>query len=288
MLDFRMYTFLILCDTRNYTKAAKKLSITQPAVTQHIQFLEEQYGCKLFSYSGKTLSLTEKGKNLEKYGRIMWGNEQKIEERMRCQEKGKRLLHIGATKTIGEFVIVPMVSAYLEKESRNITLTVDNTKTLLKALDQGKLDFILIEGSFDKSKYGFSTYKEEKFQGFCNAGHPFAGKTVSFEELSGERLILREKGSGTRAVLEQTLLEHNYTLESFQNITEINNFTAIKELVMKGRGVSFMYEAALKKEMEEKKIATFHFGKKKILREFNFVYLKGNLFLEDYHDFFRT
>ena len=61
MLDFRIQTFLTLCETLSYTKTAALLHITQPTVTQHIQFLENEYGCKLFCYSRKSLSLTERG-----------------------------------------------------------------------------------------------------------------------------------------------------------------------------------------------------------------------------------
>ena len=70
MLDFRMDTFLNLCGTMNYTKTAKKLCITQPAVTQHIHYLEHYYGCRLFEYKNKTLTLTPQGKILKR--RICW------------------------------------------------------------------------------------------------------------------------------------------------------------------------------------------------------------------------
>ncbi|MFQ7450307.1 MAG: LysR family transcriptional regulator [Flavonifractor plautii] len=61
MLDFRMDTFLAVCRHRNYTRAAEELNITQPAVTQHIQYLQSYYGVKLFSYQNKRLALTEEG-----------------------------------------------------------------------------------------------------------------------------------------------------------------------------------------------------------------------------------
>ncbi len=64
MLDFRIETFLTLCRVMNYTRTAQILNVTQPTVTQHIRYLEEEYGCKLFSYIGKTLSLTRQGERL--------------------------------------------------------------------------------------------------------------------------------------------------------------------------------------------------------------------------------
>ena len=71
MLDHKMHTFLTLCETMNYTLAAQRLHITQPAVTQHIRALENQYGCKLFTYDGKKLSKTPQGELLERSGNAM-------------------------------------------------------------------------------------------------------------------------------------------------------------------------------------------------------------------------
>lgn len=286
MLDFRMDTFLMLCETMNYTKAAKQLSITQPAVTQHIRYLEKKYNCKLFSYSGKTLSLTKKGEMLASYTKSMRYNSQKIEQEMKRTEDESRHLHIGATKTIGECIMAPLIANYLLKKDHNVTLTVDNTQVLLNLLDLGALDFALIEGTFDKEKYGSSLYKREAFRGFCKSSHPFAGKQVSFADLIGERLFIREEGSGTRAVFEQTLLENNYSLNSFKNVSIINNFAAIKSLVLCGAGISFLYEEAFLEEIKKESVATFYLGGEDIFREFNYVYLKENLFLGNYHDFF--
>ena len=64
MLDFRINTFLTACQCMNYTKTAELLHITQPAVTQHIHFLEEYYQAKLFLYEGKKLKLTAAGEML--------------------------------------------------------------------------------------------------------------------------------------------------------------------------------------------------------------------------------
>ena len=82
MLDFRIYTFLELCKTLSYTKTAENLHMTQPAVTQHIKFLEEFYRNKLFLYSGRTLSLTEYGKLLYRYLVAMNSDSEKIKEKI--------------------------------------------------------------------------------------------------------------------------------------------------------------------------------------------------------------
>ena len=71
MLDFRIATFLQLCETKSYTKTARLLDITQPSVTQHIKYLQRRYQCKLFSYEGKTLRLTPEGEYLRRQAEAM-------------------------------------------------------------------------------------------------------------------------------------------------------------------------------------------------------------------------
>ena len=94
------------------------------------------------------------------------------------------LVHItvGATKTIGEFVIVPEVRRFLMTPNCNMDLYVDNTETLLHMLEQSKLDFAVIEGVFDKSRYGYHLYKKESFVGICAKNHPFANWEGTFED----------------------------------------------------------------------------------------------------------
>ena len=83
MLDPRWNTFLVLCETMNYTRAAERLCLTQPAVTHHIHYLEDHYGCRLFIYEGKILRLTEAGLKLLEYTRSLAYNSRKAEEAMK-------------------------------------------------------------------------------------------------------------------------------------------------------------------------------------------------------------
>ena len=78
MLDYRIKTFLTLCETMNYRQTAELLHITQPAVTQQIQWLEKYYGCSLFSYEGRRLRKTSKAVLLEKTARIMSYQEKEL------------------------------------------------------------------------------------------------------------------------------------------------------------------------------------------------------------------
>ena len=140
MLDSKLHTFLVLCETMHYTRAAQRLCVTQPAVTHQIRALEEHYGCRLFSYEGKTLRLTEAGVRLREMARSLAYNSRKMEQAMAVP--APRVLRVGATKTIGEFVIAPLVSRFLRHHPEGtLSLAVENTRALLRALEEGRLDF---------------------------------------------------------------------------------------------------------------------------------------------------
>lgn len=268
MLDYRMYTFLTLCETMNYTLAAQQLHITQPAVTQHIRALEAHYGCKLFTYDGKKLSKTPQGALLERNGNAMRYREQQTMAQM--QENHKLHLSIGATKSIGEFVIPAQLARFLKDPNHTLLVEVDNTEKILALLDKGELDFALIEGFFNKTRYACRLYRREPFVGLCSAKHPFANQTVPMERLFAENLILREHGSGTRKILEDVLAEYNHTTADFQRTTCISNFGLLEHLVSTGLGITFAYSAIAE---HNPYLTRFSVEGWDIHREFNYVYL---------------
>ena len=269
MLDFRLETFLSVCDTMNYRRSAELLHITQPAVTQHIQHLEQLYGCKLFLYENRVLKKTASAEILEQYARNMKVNEQNM--RRQLKNSAIRELRIGATKTIGECVISRYVEKFISDEENELTLLVDNTQHLLSRIDQCRLDFAMIEGSFDKTRYGYRLFSREAFVGICAPNHPFAGRAVTLEELLGQTLICREEGSGTRAILENKLMDYNESISHFKRSICISSFPLITDYVRKGIGISFVYQVLA----QQSGLGIFTIRDCRIEREFNFVYLRN-------------
>ncbi len=287
MLDFRIETFLTLCRVMNYTRTAQILNVTQPTVTQHIRYLEAEYDCKLFSYVGKTLLLTPSGEHLRDFARSMAYNSQRIQERMRQSRGQKPVMRLGATKTVGEFVIGQMISTYLRKNPEcRLSLLVDNTDTLLKLLERGELDFAVVEGFFDKSKYGHRLFKNETFIGVCAAEHSLADRMLTIDDIMAQNIIVREPGSGTRAIFEQLLKQQNYSFDSLAQITVVSDFSVIKRLVCDKIGIAFLYEPVVRAELASGVLKKLHLEAMQVQREFNYVFLKDTLFLEEWRAFF--
>ncbi len=269
MLDYRILTFIKLCELMNYTQTAEALNMTQPAVTQHIHYLEKEYDHKLFIYQDKKLSQTAAGKQLEIYARSAYQNQVNFQKNLYCPQMKK--IKIGATKTIGDYVLDKMLLPILDDENVELSVVVENTVNLLSKLKNGEIDLALIEGFFEKKDFGFKLMKKEKIVGICSLNHKFAESQVDIEEIFDERIIVREGGSGTRAVFSQMLKEKNYSLDCFSKKTYISSFELIKKFVADDKGISFVYESVAKSSED---IASFYIKDTYITHEFNYVYLK--------------
>ena len=287
MLDFRIYTFLELCKTLSYTKTAEKLHMTQPAVTQHIKFLEEFYKNKLFLYSGRTLSLTEYGKLLHRYLVAMNSDSEKVREKILNLSSNNHTLNFGATLTIGEYVI-PKVLRKLSSDypEINVSISVKDTKLLLEKLENGDIEFLLVEGFFEKTKYDSFLFSKEEFVAVCSNKNRFSQGEFTFEDLLEERIIVREKGSGSRDIFEKILYDNNLSINDFNKKYEIENIKIIKEMLKNNAGITFIYKTAIEEEIKKGEITVIKLKNFHAEREFNFVFLKDSIHKQEYKNWF--
>ena len=243
-MDRRLETFLAVCQTMNYRRAAEALHLTQPAVTKQIQSLEASYGVRLFSYDGRKLRKTAPGSALEVFAISQRYQEQELERALHAAPR--KILRVGATKTIGDYILPPAICSFVRAPEHELQFTVDNTTRLLGQLEAGQLDFVVVEGIFDKRRYDSFLLREEPYIGICAAGHRFAGRRVSLEELLTETLLLREPGSGTRSILERELMQVSYSTAAFSRTICISSFPVIRALTAANCGISFLYEAVVR------------------------------------------
>lgn len=267
LLDYRTATFLALYDEMNYRRTAEKLNMTQPGVTQHIHYLEKYYGVKLFEYDGRTLTRTKNAQRLKRYFDSIKAEEADLRDGFVTTPKVR--FRVGATKTIGEFVIVPQIRKFLQNPNYELDLVVDNTEVLLGMLEKSQLDFAVIEGVFDKSKYGYHLFQKEAFVGICGKEHPFANKIVTVEQILKEDLVVREQFSGTRTLLHNAITDRGFSFEHFRRCSSVSNFSVICDLVANNNAITFAYHPI---SQCRKDLATFTVADMQISGEFNFVY----------------
>ena len=285
MLDFRMDTFLAVCRCMNYTRAAELLNITQPAVSQHIRYLEGEYQTKLFVQKGKRIELTESGELLKQTVLRMQHDVLHLKKEIGKQEGRKRKLCFGATFTIGEHMVPARLPWLLAGyPGLSVEIRLGNTVELLEGLNRGELEFVIVEGNFAKQEYAYMLYKKEPFLAVCAPCHRFVNKPDSLEQLLSETLIVREEGAGNREILERTLQGKNLSLADFASCIEINDIQAIKELIKRDVGIGFLYRAAVAQELLEGSLKQIVLSDFQILHDMAFVWMKGSVFEEYYKE----
>lgn len=285
LLDFRINTFLTVCECMNFTKAAEILCITQPAVSQHIKYLEKNYDTKFFEYEGKKIKLSKSGEIFYQTAITIKHDNEYLKEKIIQEKLGVQSLKFGATRTIGEFILPSRLHNYLNKNKKmKITMIVENTKELLYKLEHGVIDFALVEGYFTKSEYDYVVYSKENY--ICVSGKDYQLKKQphTLDELLQETLIIREKGSGTRDIFEKNLERQNLTINDFSKVIEIGNINAIKHLVENNDGITFLYEIAVKDELENGNLKKIEIDDLQKNHDFYFIWRKNSAFEKIYRE----
>lgn len=282
MTDFRLHTFLAVCRQKSFTRAAETLNITQPAVTQHIKYLEEDLGHTLFEIQGRNITLTAEGEILRRYAEKVEADARLTRERIALVSSRKQL-RFGATRTIGEFVMPSCIAKWIRDfPDTDITMLVDNSKNLFHVLESGDLDFLFVEGPFNRGAYSSEILFNDSIIPVCAPGHPLAVQRINLTQLLGETLIVREKGSGGRQLLEQELLSKNEKLGSFRYILEIGNIGAIKDLVISGTGIAFLYECSVLREIAAGALSRITIDKFAISHDYSFACLKDSQYENEF------
>lgn len=283
MLDFRVETFLCVCRHMNFTRAAEELCITQPSVSQHIRYLEEYYGARLFSYSGRRLCLTEQGEFLKNAFEAFFHDAARVREDVK-NIRGRQVLRIGATLSIGEFFLPQRLGKFMaSRPELDLSLTVADTRALLEKLDGGEIDLALCEGYFKKSDYSCRLIKTEPVCALCAADYPM-GNVSSISELFAHRLIIREQGSGTREILERGLSEKGYSVDCFASRWDITSPHIILKLVEEGQGITFLYRECAQKLLRENVLREIVIPDFSVCHEFNAIWMQGSIYNSYYSE----
>lgn len=278
LIDQRLVTFLTVCKTNNFTRAAELLNLTQPAVTKHIKSLEDYYGTPLFTRKGRLISLTKEGEVLFNHAKVIEAQTSLLERKIKNSHEAVKRHTIGATLTIGEYILPDILGRYkAARPNTDIIMQVYNTEVITKKLLNGEIDLGLVEGPFNIGKFQYVTLKEDELVLAASPQSQLAGKSeVDLEEVLKSKLILREEGSGTRKVLENTLIDLGFNLNNLKPYMEIGSIGAIKSLVGLNLGCTIISRAAVQKEASAGTLLVIPIKGIRITREFNCIFLKDS------------
>lgn len=277
MLNDSMRVFLTVVDKKSFSKAAKALFLTQPAVSFQIQMLEEYYGTRLFDRVSRNISLTEAGHLLLRYANEMSSLQSELEREMQeLTGTAKGRLMIGASTTIGEYIIPYLMGTFKKKYPEvQLTLEVGNTEDIETKIHDTSLDIGLVEGPVSTKDIEKEFFLKDQLVLIVPSDHPLAQQEkVSVFELDKYPYISREKGSGTRIETEQHMKKAGFSPNNLNVIMELGSTSAIKAAVESGLGVSIISKWAAKEKVRIGKLAQLNFEEDSFVREFNIVYHK--------------
>lgn len=283
MLDFRIESFLEVCKYMNFTRAAESLNITQPAISTHIKYLENYYNCKLFYRSKRSFCLTDQGKILKSALLSMSNDQDRLKMILANNKTKSEKISLGFTRSVGEYLILDKLIALIkEKLSCDFHIYYENTDEILSDIDSGRIDFAIIEGFIKSSDYFIKKYKSDRIVCLCHKDHKFKKQVKKLTDLLDERIIIREDGSGTLAILKNFLSMDNIDIKDFVNIIEINNMRSIVEMLKADCGISFIFESCVKKELEEGVLRGIKLEDFNLVHDLYIVARKNSIFIDLY------
>lgn len=250
--NFRLVVFRTVAEQCSFRKAAEELYLTQPAVSLQIKALEEYLGVQLFDRTGSRIALTEAGKALLAYSRQVNSLLLEAEHRIAALS-GEHAGHLalGGSTTIAQYVLPRLLSEFRREHPRvKPTLISGNTEQIVSAVVQQHIALGLIEGPAHSREVKTEPFLADELVLIVPSAHEWADRTsISSEEIAATPLIMRERGSGTRRVVELALERHHIKRASLQIAMELDSTEAIKSAVEAGLGSGFVSRWAIAKDL---------------------------------------
>jgi DNA-binding transcriptional LysR family regulator len=242
--------FYLAAKQGSLSAAATALYITQPAVTKGIQRLQEHYEIKLFNRFGKKMALTDAGEVLYGIAESIFELENQAEESLRDFQQRKRgFIQILSSESFGSYYLPFMVNRFSRENPRiRVSVNLLPTEQVVEKTATLACDLGFISYPVPHKKLCMREVLEDSYQIIVPAGHPLASKSViEPEDLSGQSLIVHEKGSAPRKSTEEFLRRHKITIPI---PLELSNNEAIKTAVEEGLGVAVITRRVVSKEIE--------------------------------------
>jgi DNA-binding transcriptional LysR family regulator len=257
----------------SFTEAAKALYITQPAVTAQVKLFEDYLELKLFKKRKGKLLLTAEGKTIYEYAQKIFDHEKDIEAAVEEMKKLKRgTLRLGTARTYARYFMPLLISKFREGHPHiKIQLDEGSSSDMIQGLIDLKNEVAVVARAIESSEICFVPFSREELVLILSNDHRFAQKkAVSFEDLKDEPMIMKERGSGTRRLVEQLFSENGMTPKI---LMETSDAEMIKLLVRHGEGTSFLVREAVARELQEERLATVPIEGNRVFLDVSIAYL---------------
>lgn len=275
-ITFRqLQVFEAVAEHLSYTKAAKSLHLSQPAVSMQVRQLEETVGLPLFEQMGKKTYLTQAGEEFHHYAKVIaeqLEEAQEVLEALKGIHRGR--LDISVASTANNFGTQLLANFNKLYPSVTIKLDVTNRETLLNQLANNEKDLVIMGRPPEGLDLVAEAFMDNPLVIVASPKHPLASHKgrINPQTLAKETFVTRETGSGTRSVLERYFLEHGLMLNKG---IEMTSNEAIKQAVEAGLGLGIVSIHTLQLELEAERLVVLYIEGFPIMRHWYVVYRKG-------------
>lgn len=276
-MDFRLNVFVEVARHLSFTKAARELFISQPAITKHIQELENIYKVQLFNRIGGKISLTPQGEIFLKHANEILAQYKLLANEMELvTEQFSGELKIGASTTIAQYLIAPLLADFIVRFPQvKVSLFTGNSEQIEDALENKKIDIGLVEGSRRSNHLKYSPLAKDELVLVTSSQNPI-GESIAVTDIATLPLVLREVGSGTLEVIEKALLENGIKLSDLNILLHIGTTEGIKNFLKTSKNsYAIVSIISVLEELKNNDLKIVDIVGMEMLREFVFVTMQG-------------
>jgi DNA-binding transcriptional LysR family regulator len=268
----QLEVFLAIAHAQSFSRAAERIHLSQPTLSEHMKELEEELGVPLFVRHSRSVSLTESGRVFEDYATrvvaTLAAGRQAIAE-LDGLKRGS--LVVGASTTPGTYVLPARIAKFREEyPGITVALRIANSRAVEERVRDGEVDLAVIGGHvLGPSERCVAAGVLDELQLIVPPNHPVKDASLSPARLARERLLIREEGSATRQATERALREAGVT---FRPAMELDHTETIKRAVMAGLGVAFVSRYAVEDEVRSGRLRALPVQRMKIRRHFHVIH----------------
>ena len=243
--------FAKVAELGSFSRAAEALLLTQPTVSEHIRALEVELGVRLLDRLGRGAAVTPAGQLLLSHAQRMLALSREARQAMDGflgRMRGELL--IGASTIPGEYILPPLIGGFKDKfPDISITLLIGDSQAAVDWVGEGRAELAVVGARLPHRRVDYRELMADDIVVVIPAGHPWHGRAqISVEDLRTEPLLIRERGSGTRAALERALAAAHRDLGEFRIVGEMGSTQAIKQAVKANVGLSVVSRQAVDEE----------------------------------------
>jgi len=255
----QLAAFCAVVERKSFSQAAERLGVTQPAVSLQIRSLEQRLGRQLLDRSGRRVEPTEAGRRLYASAQRLLAAEEHLLEDLDADDEGAvtGTLELGASTGPGG-TVVPLLLCEFEEQHPDVRvrLTVSDTQTVVDRVAERELELGIVGAGRRHRGVAFEPFFRDEVVLACPAGHRFAGKTISLDDLKGEKLIVMQEGAGVRQVIEDELRKAGMRLRDLDVRLELGLQESVRSAVVAGHGIAFISRLAIEADLDAGRIAT--------------------------------